>query len=269
MSTTRIRKTAALFSTALALARPEPAPGAADPEPEPGQARPEASPAGSSAEKSEPPQPVMIPVESHPLIKPRGPRRGSFPIDRMVGPRLVFALAPDQPLGLTLNAQPNLYFYLEMNVSTVNDGPLRVDFTLIDEQAAKPLLEFTVPGPLLRGVHAVRLSDHGVSLEPGRRYEWSVAVLMGAKVASMDRISRGFITRTDVPEDLTRRLETRGPDEAVNVLAESGLWYDAIMALSVAIEADGGQTPLRRARAALLDQVGLAPVAQYDRAGIP
>ena len=55
----------------------------------------------------------------------------------------------------------------------------------------------------------------------------------------------------------------------MNVFAESGLWYDAIMALTVAIETHGEQTPLRRARAALLDQVGLARVAEYDRAGRP
>ena len=96
-----------------------------------------------------------------------------------------------------------------------------------------------------------------------------MVVLTIAGVAREDRTSRGFIARAEVPEDLTRRLEMRGPDEAVNVLAESGLWYDAIMALTVAIEAHGEQTPLRRARAALLDQVGLARVAEYDRAGMP
>ena len=99
-----------------------------------------------------------------------------------------------------------------------------------------PLLEITVAGPLHGGVHAVRLADHGLSLEPGRWYEWSVSVVTGGRDPSEDRISRGFIMRTPVPAGLTQQLEKRGPDQAVNVFAEAGLWYDAITALSVGIE---------------------------------
>jgi hypothetical protein len=115
----------------------------------------------------------------------------------------------------------------------------------------------------------VRLADHGLSLEPGRWYEWSVAVVTGGRDPSEDRISRGFITRIEMPAGLSNQLESRGPEQSVNVLAESGLWYDAITALSVGIETHQEKPPLRRARAALLDQVGLTPVAKYDRAGAP
>ena len=49
-----------------------------------------------------------------------------------------------------------------------------------------------------------------------------------------------------------------------HIYAESGIWYDTIMALSELIEANPNDMVLRRQRAALLEQVGLSQVAQYE-----
>ncbi len=262
-----LRRTGALAASALAFAFASPfaAARAAEPESEHGCTQPQAPPSGGS--QTQPPQPSSRPDEKLPVYRPPKPTRGSFPRN-LTGAAtrgrggaeapLVLALAPDH-LGLTVNAQPNLYWYLE------KDSPIRVDFTLIDEQSVNPLLEITMAGPLRGGIHAVRLADHGLLLEPGRWYEWSVAVITGGRDPSQDRISRGFITRTSVSPDLPKELEERGPAEAVNVFAEEGLWYDAITALSVGIETHDDKAPLLRARASLLDQVGLVPVAEYDR----
>ena len=51
---------------------------------------------------------------------------------------------------------------------------------------------------------------------------------------------------------------------AVQVYAEAGLWYDAIMAISELIEADPTNAELRQQRAALLEQVALPGVAAHD-----
>jgi hypothetical protein len=268
----RVCSRCAAFATialACALAHPRAAAGAADPEPDRSRAQPQAPPPDARAEKA--PQPSPPREADVPVYHPPKPTRGSFPRN-LTGAAtrghgsadapLVLALAPDH-LGLTVNGQPNLYWYLE------KDSAIRVDFTLIDEQSVNPLLEITVAGPLRGGVHVVRLADHGLSLEPGRWYEWSVSVVTGGRDPSEDRISRGFITRTPVPAGVTEQLEKRGPQAAVNVFAEAGLWYDAITALSVGIETQEQKAPLRRARAALLDQVGLGPVAQYDRNAAP
>ena len=257
------RRATLAIGIVLALANPLAAPGAADEEPE--RAPREAPPPDTEAAKA--PLPASPAKPAAPVYRPPKPTRGSFPRNLTGaatrgrgGPDapLVIALAPDH-LGLTVNAQPNLYWFLE------SDSAIRVDFTLIDEKSVNPLLEITMAGPLRGGVHTVRLADHGLSLEPGRWYEWSVAIVAGGRDSSEDRISRGFITRTPVPPGLPKELEERGPAEAVNVFAESSLWYDAIMALSVGIETQPEPAELRRARAALLEQVGLAPVAQFDR----
>lgn len=256
-----------LVALGLALAGPGPASGASDPQPKPAGEKPETSRPDPKAAKSGTPPPEA--ETEVPVYKPPKPTRGSFPRD-LTGAAtrgrgngnapLVLALAPDH-LGLTVNEQPTLYWFLE------SDSAIRVDFTLIDEESVNPLLEITMAGPLRGGIHAVRLADHGLSLAPGRWYEWSVAVVGGGRDPSEDRVSRGFITRTEMPADVAKQIEARGAEQAVNVLAEAGLWYDAITALSVGIETHEEKLPLRRARAALLDQVGLTPVAKHDRAG--
>jgi hypothetical protein len=265
------RLSGALVSTlvTLALGATSPAGGAADPKPSPeGGEKKVEQPAPTASKPPPKPQEEQPGV---PVYKPPKPTRGSFPRN-LTGAAtrgrggadapLVLALAPDH-LGQTVNAQPNLYWFLE------KDSETRVDFTLIDEESVSPLLEITMAGPLHGGVHTVRLADHGISLEPGRWYEWSVAVVAGGRDPAEDRISRGFITRVAMPPGLPQQLEERGPEQAVNLLAESGLWYDAITTLSLAIDGEQPEPPLRQARAALLEQVGLTPVAQRDRGGEP
>jgi hypothetical protein len=48
-------------------------------------------------------------------------------------------------------------------------------------------------------------------------------------------------------------------------LANAGLWYDAIHALSSQIAAQPGNAELRAQRAALAEQAGLGTVAEFDR----
>jgi Flp pilus assembly protein TadD len=50
------------------------------------------------------------------------------------------------------------------------------------------------------------------------------------------------------------------------IYAEEGVWYDAIDALSRAIEKSPNDAALREQRAALLEQVGLQAAANYARA---
>ena len=49
-----------------------------------------------------------------------------------------------------------------------------------------------------------------------------------------------------------------------HLYAESGIWYDTIMAISELIEANPNDMNLRKQRAAFLEQVGLSQVAQYE-----
>jgi hypothetical protein len=160
----------------------------------------------------------------------------------------VVALSPDH-LGLSVSAQPTLYWFIE------GDSDTGVVVTLREEGAAEPLLEAKLDGPQQRGIHPLPLRDHAVSLVAGRRYEW-VAAPEGA--GAPDASSRGLIEHRPAPAPLRDALKA-DPARAVHIYAQHGFWYDAFAAASDAPPPGG-----RMDRAALLAQVHLDAIADAE-----
>jgi hypothetical protein len=154
-------------------------------------------------------------------------------------------LAPNET-GYTTRDMPTIYWY----VSETINRPVEVTLTTTEplRDAATPALEITLQPPISRGVHALRLEDHGVVLKPGVEYQWFVAVVSNTAQRSSDIVAGGSIQRI-------------AQADAV----EGGIWYDAIDQLSKLISADPGNGKLRQQRAALLEQVGLREAATFDR----
>lgn len=72
--------------------------------------------------------------------------------------------------------------------------------------------------------------------------------------------------RREPSPNLRERLDLSAPQgRDVFVYAENGIWYDAIASVSTRIEAAPSDPELRAQRAALLQQVGLSDVADFDR----
>jgi hypothetical protein len=225
-------------------------------------------PGAPDAEKSQPPgakaDAGSVPL---PVYVPPKPVRGSYPRHLTgLGARgpaapqpafRVFALAPNH-LGVTIREQPTLYWYLE------EDSDIAVYFALIDGKATDPLLEIMHPPPLRAGYHAVDLADHDLRLETGITYEWTAA--LGREERQVHpTISVGFIERRQPDPDLERELAEAGTDGAVLVYASRGLWYEAFDDVTRRIAASPRDPTPRIQRAALLDQVGLSPVADRER----
>jgi hypothetical protein len=167
-------------------------------------------------------------------------------------------LAPNQT-GYTTHASPTIYWY----VSETINKPVEVTVTGTRlEDAVKPLLEVTLQPPINKGIHALRLEDHGVSLKPDTEYQYFVAVVNNYNQRADDVIAGGSIKRVSTSADVQAKLKQASPVQAAAVYAESGIWYDAIDALSKEIAANPA---LRAQRAALLEQVGLNDVAAFDR----
>ena len=72
-------------------------------------------------------------------------------------------------------------------------------------------------------------------------------------------MSGGGIERIETPADLASALSGAGDRAAV--LANGGIWYDALDAVSKDIDAAPGDAALRAKRAALFEQVGLNDAA--------
>jgi hypothetical protein len=132
----------------------------------------------------------------------------------------------------------------------------------MDPQGVQPILETRITVPVQAGVHRVRLSDHNIRLSPGAPYRWFVAVVPDADRRSKDILAGGAIERVDLSEELKLKVAKAKKFELPSLYAEAGLWYDAVAAISELIEAAPKDQGLRKERASLLTQVGLAGISE-------
>ena len=181
------------------------------------------------------------------------------------GKARVAVLAPADHVGLTTRASPTLYWNLSEASTT------RIEITVVDDDAIEPVVGLSLPAPVAAGVHALDLQSLGVVLAPDKTYRWFVALVHDAHRRSRDELAEGTIERIAVPVVLeseasgaraaTARAELAGRDGEIAALraesltaASSGLWYDALAALSSALERDPSNPALRADRSALLAQ---------------
>lgn len=201
-----------------------------------------------------------VPMRGMPKMRVGGGVRGADTLD--VG---VSVLAPEE-VGFSASAQPTVYWYLSDSVAQP------VEFAITDttsvQAAARPILDITLPGPVDRGVHAIELAEHGVSLKKDVQYQWFVAVVNNPEQRSEDIIAGGSIIYEPASEGLRQEL-SRAPDTLSAITyADFGMWYDAVDNLSRRIQSHPTDREARELRAELTEQVGLEEVAAYDREGI-
>ncbi|MGH7250997.1 MAG: DUF928 domain-containing protein [Nitrospiraceae bacterium] len=175
------------------------------------------------------------------------------------GEPVLRVLAPADHVGETVKKSPALYWYLSQTTS------FPIVFTLEDTRHFKPVLQVTLKAPTSPGVQMIRLADYEKTLEEEVQYRWHIAVRIDPESPSKDIHAMGIIERIPYTEALFLGRSCRDPRDAVCLYAEAGLWYDAIMVISDLITANPNDRVLRLQRAALLHQVGLDDVAEYDR----
>jgi hypothetical protein len=222
---------------------------------QPGDQGEKLSPKGLENQKST--TSVSTPVYRPPLRGAPGGRVGGG--TRGVGETLItlFVLAPNH-VGLTIQEQPNLYWYLSKSTN------LPIEVTMIIEEATHPLLEKRLLIPAESGIHTLRLKEFNVSLSIGTQYRWFLAIVPEPDRRSRDIIAGGIIERIEPSEVFLKKLIQADKKAMAHIFAEEGIWYDTIASLSELIETNPDDTVLREQRAALLEQVGLSEVAQYD-----
>ncbi|HMD62643.1 MAG TPA: DUF928 domain-containing protein [Stellaceae bacterium] len=163
-------------------------------------------------------------------------------------------LAPDGHTGLTTSATPILYFFVSRPIT----WPTR--FTISAAAQPPPVLEVSIPTPREAGVYALRTADYHVHLEPGVLYTWSVSVILNPKAPSRDIVASASLLRTVPDPALEATLRTAPPSRRAAAFAQAGLWYDA-----VAAAAETATLDQHAALDALMNEVGLAEPARYDR----
>ena len=166
-------------------------------------------------------------------------------------------LAPDD-IGTTTQEQPSLFWFQS------KPADAKFELTLLQENKVKPLIQVKVERSSKAGIQRLKLSDHGVKLNPGVEYQWIVALVTDPDNRSTDLVASGVIKRVAPTADLKEKISQATPASLANLYADAGIWYDALAALADPVEAQPENKTLRQARAELLRQVGLNAAAQAE-----
>jgi hypothetical protein len=101
----------------------------------------------------------------------------------------VWALVPPQT-GLTAKAAPTLYWCL----TETFDKPIELTVQVDDRNVTAPLLATRLEKGAKAGLHTLTLPA-GKELEPGKEYQWSVALVVDEKNRSADIYASGAVRR--------------------------------------------------------------------------
>ena len=213
---------------------------------------------GPSADPKKVSTPDNTPVYKPPLRgSPGGRVGGGTRGASLEAPVSLSVLVPDH-VGLTLQHQPRLYWFVSRKPTQL------IEFTITEKDEVKPVLEARLKPLEKAGIHCIRLADHAVQLRQNVLYKWFVSVITDPDRRSRDILSGGMIEVVPASPDLSAKLNQAPKTKQPFVLAEEGLWYDALAGVSERIDAAPKDLSLRKQRAALLNQVGLIEAAEYD-----
>ncbi|NGZ95945.1 MAG: hypothetical protein CV089_07415 [Nitrospira sp. WS110] len=201
---------------------------------------------------------LQLPVYTPPKkLTPRARVGGTLRGSDGHEPELV-ALVPDH-VGLTVKQTPTLNWYLSKPTTYL------LRFTLNDTQKVAPLYEGPLPTPTKAGVQSIDLKSLGLTLGPNVQYRWFVSASPNPDSPSRDIVAGGMIERCELNECLTvTSVNITCDQESVRTNALIGFWYDAMGCVCSLIDQAPTDPSLRRLRAALLRQVGLNGVADWD-----
>jgi Domain of Unknown Function (DUF928) len=166
-------------------------------------------------------------------------------------------VAPADHTGDTEEAAPTLYYFVSAPVKWPTE------FTIAQPLRPQPVIEVTIPSPTAPGLYAVRLADHGVRLEPGIVYTWSISAVIDPRAWSRNIVASATILRTGDASAVAavHQAASSPPMARAAILGQAGLWYDAVAAAAAAENGDG-----HAALDSLLHQVGLNGPARFDHA---
>ncbi|MEO1399855.1 MAG: DUF928 domain-containing protein [Cyanobacteria bacterium J06635_1] len=156
------------------------------------------------------------------------PNRGAPSLTRNAGSRTglcsdMTALQPTQTnWGETLDARPTFGIYVAEPVSSLT---FELKDILSNEIVHRTTFE-TINGP---GISLYQLPDTAASLEPDRLYRWQIS--LDCELTGKTDKADGVIMRRVASDELQAALDATPESDMPTLLAEHGLWYDAVKTL--------------------------------------
>jgi len=171
----------------------------------------------------------------------------------------LFALVPNH-LGLTIQEQPTLYWYLSKPVPNL----VVLTVTVHDQKQVEPILETVLKVVPKEGIHSASLQDFNIRLDLDREYRWCVKLAVDTENPSRNVMAGGRILRTVPHESLLQQLRNAEPEHLTAIYSEAGFWYDALASISDLIGSNLNDRSPPKGEKPLLEQVDLMEVAKAE-----
>ncbi len=167
------------------------------------------------------------------------------------GPPDLMVLAPAH-VGLTHKEAPSLFW----NLSRTLKHPLNI--RLAQKGKAWAILETRLKPPVAPGMHRLKLTDYDLTIEPDIAYVWTLSTVDDSGNGPSRIEVNGSICRVPPSSMINEKLALNSVS-SVALLAQEGLWYDAIENLLENMEPDSFGMGQRPRLNGLLKQVSLPP----------
>jgi hypothetical protein len=166
-------------------------------------------------------------------------------------------LVPIDHVGLTRSAHPTFAWYISGDTTT----PMK--FSLTEPGVNPPVWTQEVTSQKA-GINTLVIPDHTPELAVGKRYRWTLSQTCNSKRTAALSAASGWVQRVEVKTETAVALNP-SPIAPAQLLAQKGLWYDAVAALASAYLAMPPDQLAAQSLMALLDQGGLKQVTEQER----
>ncbi|CAN5473644.1 hypothetical protein BH09PLA1_BH09PLA1_05760 [soil metagenome] len=224
-------------------------------------AQPTTAPSTQSAERSGANvAPARTPVRVRrppPSGAPRGEGTAASRGDKNDLPQPILFAEHDAP-GVTISPNPTLYFYIPAAtkshaVVTLSDPEEKTTLgrQTFDDGFAKP------------GIYHVRISELKEPLKPDHVYVWTISI-RSAQGNAHNALALAMVRYQPDPE-LSAKVAKLDAEARAVELGENAIWFDAIAALSEAIDANPTDEFLRAERTRLLTERQKQGAALFEK----
>lgn len=135
------------------------------------------------------------------------------------------AIAPLSHVGQTIASHPTFTWFVP------DEQSFAIEFYLYQQQASGEQLIYQTNRASTPGMMSLTLPVAESALQVGQRYRWQVILLCNPNSPSSALVANAEVEMTRPSAELEAALaNTIDPAARANLLAEFGLWYDAIAA---------------------------------------
>lgn len=183
----------------------------------------DSKPRDAQPKQSNPPPPPDNPDSSA-----SGGRRdkGACPQDAVVATTspILTAFSPTTKPGLTLAERPTFLVYVPKTSAKTAEFSLR-------NQNGSGVYRTTLALTNTPDTVSISLASKAPSLEIGKRYTWSFAVICNPNDRVEDQFVTGTVERIELAPTRLRQIEQASPKERISLYQKANIWYEPLTIL--------------------------------------